>query len=84
MAPYGNWHHFYANTIRLSAGAHTLTFSTTFPGAEATTFIDEVTVGSVSAVPEPSEWAMMLGGLGFLGLTARLRRAAGHRTSRRA
>jgi hypothetical protein len=30
---------------------------------------------TVSAVPEPASWAMMIGGLGLLGLAARRRRA---------
>lgn len=32
-------------------------------------------LGSVSAIPEPDEWALMLGGLGFLGFAARQRKA---------
>jgi hypothetical protein len=35
-------------------------------------------VSMVAAVPEPSTWAMMLGGIGLVGWLARRRRAASH------
>ena len=42
---------------------------------------DNLAVDNVSAVPEPGEWAMMLSGLGVVGLIARRRKAASKKQS---
>ena len=46
----------------------------TGPGAPPFLLLDNVSL--ISAVPEPSTWGMMLGGLGLVGFLARRRRAA--------
>ncbi|HEX8404166.1 MAG TPA: PEPxxWA-CTERM sorting domain-containing protein [Duganella sp.] len=46
----------------------------TAPGAPPFLLLDNVSL--TSAVPEPSTWAMMFGGLGLLGVLTRRRRAA--------
>lgn len=37
--------------------------------------LDDVTVGTAGAVPEPASWAMMIAGFGLVGATMRRRRA---------
>jgi hypothetical protein len=53
-------------------GTYVLAFMTNVTGDNGGTTIDNVLV---TAVPEPGEWAMMLGGLGMIGAIARRRRA---------
>lgn len=43
-------------------------------GANKNTNIENLTLTVTAAVPEPSEWAMMIAGLGIVGLIARKRR----------
>jgi PEP-CTERM motif len=45
-------------------------------GSRWGTWISVINTGSLSPVPEPSEWAMLLFGLGFVGFVARRRRNA--------
>jgi hypothetical protein len=56
----------------LSTGVHTLTFQG-LSGSDETAFLDNV---SVAGVPEPATWAMMILGLGGLGVVLRRRPAA--------
>jgi choice-of-anchor C domain-containing protein len=51
----------------------TLTFASTTPGAFYGPALDGV---SVTAVPEPATWAMMIGGLGLVGVSMRRRKTA--------
>jgi hypothetical protein len=49
------------------------------PGREGfphSVFYDNITVNTVSAVPEPETYAMMLAGLGLMGTVVRRRKAA--------
>lgn len=39
-------------------------------------FTDQPDLGVAAVVPEPGTWALMLGGIGLLGVAARRRRAA--------
>jgi hypothetical protein len=41
---------------------------------DTTSFIDDVALTAVTGVPEPTQWALMIGGFGFAGLAARRRR----------
>jgi hypothetical protein len=60
------------SSIFLTAGPHTLTFQH-LPGALTNTRFDDFTM-NVTAVPEPGSWAMLLAGLGAMGLVGRRRR----------
>ena len=64
--------------IAANSGSFILSIGTT-SADNVGPLIDDVSVGVSSVnnvVPEPSTWALMLGGLGVLGLAARRRRAA--------
>jgi hypothetical protein len=54
----------------LSAGSHTLEFEG-LVAADETSFLDAV---SVTSVPEPAAWALMLAGIGGLGVALRVSR----------
>lgn len=62
------------DNVALAAGGHTLSILLERPytngGSTPLQYIDNV---SVAAVPEPETYAMMLAGIGLLGLTARRR-----------
>ena len=64
-------------TTRLDAGTHTLSLQATRlfgPGRGVTSqYFDNVKL-DVTALPEPSTWAMMLAGFGFAGAVLRRRR----------
>jgi hypothetical protein len=64
-------------TFAASSTSQVLSFlaqGTGGPGAPPFLLLDNVSL--ISAVPEPSTWGMMLGGLGLVGFLARRRRAA--------
>jgi hypothetical protein len=63
-------------TFAASSTSQVLSFLAqgTAPGAPPFLLLDNVSL--ISAVPEPSTWGMMLGGLGLVGFMARRRRAA--------
>jgi hypothetical protein len=50
--------------------------SSTYTGSLRATFVDPPSEGPVAPVPEPSTYALMLAGLGFVGAIARRRRSA--------
>jgi hypothetical protein len=60
------------SNIFLTAGSHTLNFQN-HPGLDAGTKIDDF-IMNVTAVPEPGSWAMLLAGLGAMGVVGRRRR----------
>ncbi len=62
------------NTSWLNHGINTISLTVTDSNyyAEAARFEGAVT-GTLTAVPEPGEWAMMLGGLGLMGFIAMCR-----------
>ena len=47
----------------------------TYNASPANTFTRYDVSAQITAVPEPSEWALMLSGLGLMGFVARRRRA---------
>jgi hypothetical protein len=61
-----------SGSLLLGAGGHTLTFQSHL-GLDAGTKIDDFTM-NVTAVPEPGSWAMLLAGLGAMGVVSRRRR----------
>lgn len=70
------WGSFSAAVSGVSAGAHTLTFSGKDTNVgDTSVFLDNVTM-SVTAVPEPGSYAMLLAGLGLMGVIARRRSRA--------
>ena len=71
------WTSFSVNALNIAAGSHTLSFGGTNPtkAFDTTAFLDNVSM-SVSAVPEPGTYAMLLAGLGLLGFVARRRKSA--------
>jgi hypothetical protein len=73
IAP-NNQPNFALNTVSFNAapGAYQIAFVTAVTGDNGGAVIDNI---SVTAVPEPGTWAMMLGSLGMIGaITARRRR----------
>ena len=62
----------YTATFFGTGNTETLSFTSTFSGASGSV-VDNVLV--TSAIPEPGEWAMMIAGLGVVGLMVRRRRA---------
>lgn len=73
----GTFHQIVTNGYAFTAGSHTLLFETTgpSPSSDATTFIDNV--GSVLAVPEPSQFVLAgVAAIGGLGAFYRKRKAA--------
>ena len=57
----------------LTAGQnYTITFQGLVGNSDESAFIDRV---SVLGVPEPSQWALMIGGFGLIGMGARRRRS---------
>ncbi len=72
-------------TYLYTAGYDTVSPSNTFSGSQDYAYVPAISAGAfgnsekagewrVSAVPEPETYAMMLAGMGLLGLTARRRR----------
>jgi hypothetical protein len=55
------------------AGINTLRFEVTDTGPPSALLVSGIT-GSALAVPEPAEWALLIGGFAFAGLAARRRR----------
>jgi len=55
-------------TATLAAGTYDLTFSTHTASGDNSTLIDNV---SITAVPEPTSWALIIGGLGLVGANLR-------------
>ncbi|WP_373988842.1 PEP-CTERM sorting domain-containing protein [Duganella sp. BuS-21] len=70
------WNSFASASVTLGAGSHTLSFSGLNPTNQYDTsaFIDNVGL-TVSAVPEPASYGMLMAGLGLVGLVARRRKA---------
>lgn len=66
------WRTFSTNFTPTISGTETLNFMPN--GAYSGGFIDAVQISQVSAVPEPSTYAMMLAGLGLLGFAQRRRK----------
>ena len=67
------------NTVFAQAGLDTYegnTYSSFYASSSSFAFSDLTLTVQVVAVPEPATYAMLLGGLGFMGLTARRRRTA--------
>ena len=63
----------FTNTFVASGSSATLSFTNTLSGPNAGLFLDAV---SISAVPEPATWALMIGGFGMVGGAMRRRKAA--------
>lgn len=70
------WSSASTSTLSIGAGTHTLTFLGTNPtnAYDTSAFIDNVSM-SVTAVPEPETYAMLLAGLGLMGVVARRRKS---------
>jgi hypothetical protein len=64
-----NFKTFSFNWTAQTAGEHALQFTAFGPTFSTDAFVDNV---SVSAVPEPGTWAMMLLGFGFIGAAMRV------------
>ncbi len=68
----------YDNVSNLAPGSVSLYFSAPFATSQGEVFLtgasDLTLSASVSAVPEPATWAMMIGGFGMIGGTMRSRR----------
>lgn len=62
-------------TFTATSGTELLSFLASATGAGAPPFLLLDNVSLTAAVPEPSTWAMMLGGVGLMGFMARRRRA---------
>ena len=71
------WTSFNVNALNIGAGNHTLSFAGINPNdaRDTSAFLDGVSM-SVSAVPEPGTYAMLLAGLGLLGFMVRRRKGA--------
>jgi hypothetical protein len=63
----GSYEYYFGSPV--GPGSYTLTFAT--PGAISTLLLDDLTI---TAVPEPSTYALMLAGLGAIGFLATRRR----------
>jgi len=57
-------------------GSNTLVLSAQRNGTDSDGMFDNVSMKLISGVPEPGTYAMLLGGLGVLGLVARRRKSA--------
>jgi hypothetical protein len=67
------WATFSVTGSDVSAGTHTLSFvGTNASASDSAAFIDNVSM-TLAAVPEPSIYAMLLAGLGMLGVIVRRR-----------
>jgi hypothetical protein len=67
----GDWTHYSGTFVAGASGPYDLAFTTTAGGGSGGIFLDNV---SISAVPEPATWALMLAGFGGLGAALRRRR----------
>jgi hypothetical protein len=67
----GDWTHYSGSFVAGASGPYELAFTTTAGGNSGGIFLDNV---SVSAVPEPATWALMLAGFGGLGAALRVTR----------
>ena len=78
--PGDTWSTFSFNASNVTSGSHTLSFrGTNLSGAlDTSVFVDNVHLNfsPVSTIPEPETYAMMLAGLGLLGVIARRRQRA--------
>ena len=61
---------FALGTFTATASTHSFTFANSV-GGDTYGVIDAIAVRDITQVPEPSTWALMLGGMGFLVLLAR-------------
>ena len=61
-----------SSLVTLAAGTYALTFTGLTSASDNTAFIDDVTL---TAVPEPAAWALMVAGFGMIGFAARRRSA---------
>lgn len=68
-----DWTQYVFSNLVASSGSTVLSFTGTESGY---LFLDDVSVATVAAVPEPATYAMLLAGIGMVGVAARRRRAA--------
>jgi hypothetical protein len=75
FTPTTSWSSVSVSALNVGAGTHTLSFLGTNPthASDTSAFIDNVSI-SVSPVPEPETYALMLAGLGLMGSLARRRK----------
>lgn len=71
------WTH-YSTTFTAVGAATTLSFASNSRGAYGPA-LDNISVTAVTAVPEPESFAMLLAGLGMMGMIARRRKTTGTR-----
>lgn len=64
----------FSYTVTATAAQTVLSFASQNDGINMATYLDDVSLVSVSAVPEASSYAMLLAGLGLVGVITRRRR----------